>query len=46
MGPIEEAQREKLFPALFGEGEIDVNFRKCLRHSVKHVSLGILDPPL
>ena len=46
MGPIEEALREKLFPALFGGEEINADFRKILGHSVKHDSLGILDPRL
>ena len=39
MDTIEEVLREKLFPALFGGEEI-------LGHSVKHGSLGILDPQL
>ena len=44
MGPIEEALREKLFPALFrGEG-ISTDFRQTLGHSVKHGGLGIPDP--
>ena len=46
MGPIEEALREKLFPALFGEEDINSNFRKILGHSVKHGGLGIPDPRL
>ena len=46
MGLIEEALREKLFPALFGGEEINANFRKILDHSVKHGGLGILYPRL
>ena len=46
MGPIEEALREKLFPALFGGEEINADFRKILGHSVKHGGLGITDPRL
>ena len=46
MGPIDEALREKLFPALFGGEEINANFRKILGHSVKHGGLGIPDPHL
>ena len=46
MGPIEEALREKFFPALFGGEEINTNFWKTLGHSVKHDGLGILDPNL
>ena len=41
MGPIEEAIREKFFPALFGGEEINAEFRKILDHSVKHGGLGI-----
>ena len=44
MGPIEEALREKFFPALFGGEEINVEFRQILGHSVKHGGLGIPDP--
>ena len=44
MGPIEEALRDKFFPALFGGEEINANFRKILGHCVKHGSLGIPDP--
>ena len=44
MGPIEEALREKFFPALFGGEEINADFRKILGNSVKHGSLGIPDP--
>ena len=36
MGPIEEALREKIFPALFGGEKINANFRKILGHSFKH----------
>ena len=46
MGPIQEALREKLFPALFEGKESNANFRKILGHSVKHGGLGILDPRL
>ena len=46
MGPIEEALREKFFPALFKEEEINTNFRSILGHSVKHGILGIPDPQL
>ena len=44
MGPIEEAIREKFFPALFWGEEINTNFWKILGHSVKHGGLGIPDP--
>ena len=45
MGSIEEALREKFFPALFGGGEkININFRKVLGCSVNHGGLGVLDP--
>ena len=43
MSPIEEALREKFFPALFRGEEINTDFRKILGHSNKHGSLGILD---
>ena len=43
---IEEALREKFFPALFGGEEINADFRKILGHSVKHGGLGIPDPRL
>ena len=46
MVPIEEALREKLFPALFWGEEINADFRKILGHSVKHDGLGIPDPRL
>ena len=46
IGPIEEALREKFFPALFGGEEINSNFRKSLDHSVNHGGLGIPDPRL
>ena len=45
MGPIEEVLRDKFFPALFGEEDINAKFRKFLGHSVKHGGLGIPDPP-
>ena len=44
MGPIEEALREKFFPALFGGEDITSNFRKILGHSVKHGGIGIPYP--
>ena len=43
-GPIEEALREKFFPALFGGEEINANFRKILGHNVKQGGLGIPEP--
>ena len=43
MGPIEEALREKFFPALFEGGVINANFRNILGHSVKHGGLVIPD---
>ena len=43
MKHIEEALRENLFPTLFGEEEIDADFRKILGHSVKQGGLGILE---
>ena len=39
MGPIEEALREKFFPALFGVEDINADFRKILGHGVKDGSL-------
>ena len=44
MGPIQEALREKFFPALFGGEDISTNFPQILVHSVKHGGLGIPDP--
>ena len=44
MGNIEEAIREKFFPAQFGGEEINTDFRKILGHSVKHGGLFIPDP--
>ena len=44
MGSIEEALREKFFPALFGGEDINTDFQKILGHSVKHACLGIMDP--
>ena len=44
MGPIEEALREKFFPALFGGEDINNNSQQILSHSVKHGGLGIPDP--
>ena len=44
MGPIEEALREKLSPALFGREEITADFLQILGHSVKHGGLGIPEP--
>ena len=46
MGPIEEALREKFFPALYGGDDITTNFWKILGHSIMHGGLGILDPRL
>ena len=46
MDPIEEYQREKFFPSLFGREEITAVFRKILGYSVKHGGLGIPDPRL
>ena len=46
MGPIEEALREKFFPALFRGEEINADFRKILGRSVKHGGLVIPDPRL
>ena len=44
MGPIEEALRDKFFPALFGGEEINADFWQILGHSIKHGGLGIPDP--
>ena len=44
MDPIEEALRDKFFPAIFGGGEIKANFRKILGHSVNHGGVGIPNP--
>ena len=44
VGPIEEALREKLFPALIGVEQINSDFCQILGYSVKHVGLGIPDP--
>ena len=44
MGPIEEALREKFFPALFWGEEINADSWKILGHSVKYGGLGILEP--
>ena len=46
MGPIEEALREKFSPLLFRGEDITSDFRKILRHRVKHGGLGIPDPRL
>ena len=46
MGPIEEALREKCFPALFGGEDINADFGTILGHPVKHGGLGIPDPQL
>ena len=35
-GPIEDAQREAFFPAIFGGEEVSANLREILDHSVKH----------
>ena len=39
MGPIEEALREKFFPALFGGEEINADFQKTLGHTVSIAAL-------
>ena len=44
MVPIEEALKEKFFPALFGREEINANFRKIIYNIVKNGGLGIPDP--
>ena len=46
MGPIEEAIREKFFPALFGREEINADFRQILGRSVKYGGLVIPYPLL
>ena len=46
MGPIEEALREKFFPALFGGEEINSDYQKIIGHRIKHVGAGITDPQL
>ena len=46
MGPIEEALREKFFPAKSGGEDINAYFQIILGHSVKHGNLVILDPRL
>ena len=46
MGLIEEALRDKFFPALFGGEDITADFRQILGHSVKHGGLGLPDPHL
>ena len=46
MVPIEEAIREKCFPARFRGEEINTDFHKILGHSVKHGGLCIPDPRL
>ena len=46
MSSIEEALREKFFPALLGGEDIKTNFRKILGYSHKHGGLGIPDPRL
>ena len=44
MGIIEEALREKLFPALFRGEDINSDSRQILAHSVRHGGLVIPDP--
>ena len=44
MGPIEEAIREKFFPALFGGEDINTDFRKIPGHSVNSGGLVIPFP--
>ena len=46
MGPIEEALRDKFFPALFWGEEINTNFWRILGRSLKHGGLSIPDPPV
>ena len=46
MGPIEEALRDIIFPALFGGEEINAGFLQILGHIVKHEVLGITEPRL
>ena len=46
IGHIEEALREKFFPALLRGEDINVDSRKILGHSDKHGRVGILDPQL
>ena len=46
IGPIGEALRENISPALFGGEEINAEFWKILGLSVKHGRLGIPDPQL
>ena len=46
MGPIEEALREKFFPALFGGEDINADFRKILGHSENYGGFGIQEPRL
>ena len=46
MGAIEEALREKFFPALFGGEDINTYFWQILGHSINHGGLGIPDPRL
>ena len=43
MGPIEEALREKFFPALFEGKDINADYRKILCHSENYGGLGIPD---
>ena len=44
MSTIEEAIREKFFPALFGGEEINPNFWKILGRSLNNGGFGIPDP--
>ena len=46
MGTIEEALREKCFPALFEGDEINADFWQILGPIVKHGDLYIPDPRL
>ena len=46
MGPIEEAPREKFYPALVVGEEINSDFWQILGHSVNYGCLGIPDPRL
>ena len=46
MGPIEEALRDKFFPALLRGEEINAEFRQILGHSIKHGGLCIPETQL
>ena len=44
MVPIDEALREKLFPAPFRGEEINTNFQQIICHRIKYGGLGIPEP--